>query len=409
MTKIHLLVCQFLALLGDSARSDLYLTDVSASAIALVQLKAEPLIATSLVTASTRSRTITLEGGVTVFNVEASSSHKRKASALLSQSVSPETGFSAYTTYTGNYTEYGVEWSTSAFRLVTATLGGTWSVGDLLSKQWETAFFTECRTQPAAADFDLVHGYLYWSCPSEDDGAIYRSGWGGSGDIEVVSTQVVPDVRPGGLCVDPKQEYIYYGLLNQTGVYRADLDGNNQVLLIPDHSMAACEVVKGVVYFVNGQDARVMIMNPDGYPVDQLFNHSNDTSVAFAPNDALDSLTSDGNWSEGAFVDLVAVGDVLYVADGQQNQIVKINFKSGETEDSLPVAERKAYVNFTAPTSIEYSETTNALIISSKHGQVIYSVSAVTPEITQLLYSGEQYGVMALCGSPCPILPRTYG
>lgn len=265
-----------------------------------------------------------------------------------------------------------------------ASVGGEWDVGDVYGSFEDTDAIIDtsnCTGSPVpGSGMDALRGYLYWTCYSSTDGSIYKTSYD-------TTEQIVTGLTaPGGVCVDSENEYMFYGSRTEAEIYRADLSGNNAVLLVSGHNFASCEISDGTVYFVTYKDGEFMSMTQDGGNVTSIYDFADDDSASVALRDLA----------------IVNVGDSTahaYITDSLSNNVYRTTL-TGSGEKTL-------ITSITQPTGIKYSNVIDSLIIASKEEEEIVAYSLKTDEIT-VLYTGSTYKSIELCGEPCHFLGSSF-
>merc|ERR1711871_1292559 len=167
---------------------------------------------------------------------------------------------------------------------------------------------------------------------------------------------------------------MFYGSRTEAVIYHADLDGNNAELMVSGYDFSACEIYEGTVYFTTYTDGTVMTMDEDGGSLTVLYSFSG--SVALR--------------------DLVIVkGTHIYITDSKKDKVYRITMDGSAGVTLL--------TSITQPTGIDFSETIDSLIIASNVEEEILTYSLSSDDLA-VIYSGEEYKSIQLCGEPCTLL-----
>jgi hypothetical protein len=155
---------------------------------------------------------------------------------------------------------------------------------------------------------DAPNGHIYWGSTPEDK--IYRADLDGTNQITILSgLGYVSDVD-----IDQIHGYLFYGqyIINATkGVYRVNLDGSNNTTIVSGYSAAylGLNIKDSVIYFTNGSTSRKI--NYDGTGDSLLFS--------FQPG--------------GFFVD--TTNSLVYYSSMTGNKIFKSDLSGGNVVDLI--------------------------------------------------------------------------
>ena len=122
--------------------------------------------------------------------------------------------------------------------------------------------------RPISVAVDVDGGKLYWTYETPEGGKIQRADLLDGGNVETLITDVGSPVE---IEVDASDGKIYF-VSRTDGIFRADLDGTGQELLVPLPRCTglALDVPDGKMYWTNAGDDLVQRANLDGTEVEDL-------------------------------------------------------------------------------------------------------------------------------------------